>query len=50
MFIAGDARKPIAIVSKTFSDFLLQKVSSHGIFKHLLTKGRPNWRISQLKR
>jgi hypothetical protein len=31
-------------------DFLLRETEIRGIFKHLPTKGRSNWRISQLKR
>ena len=29
---------------------LLQKMQSYGMLSHLLTKGRPNWRISKTNR
>jgi hypothetical protein len=35
---------------RIFFKILLRETKIHGIFKHLLTKGRSNWRISQLKR
>ena len=42
MLIAGREKKATEHCPKFFRDFLLQKLRSHGIFKHLLTKGRPN--------
>ena len=33
-----------------FAIFVLQKLWNRGIFKHLLTKGRPHWRILKTQR